>query len=175
MRSFTAMRTATAKNPMIAIQNAHAFGPSCSNRLIVANQNAHAFGPSSTVARMKMKTKFRLFGCFHDQDDGCQSAKFHSSSLLLIFCFLSSSILSSLAFHFSDVLERVLKGSSRMVMRMGRCQLVVIRGPCFEAPGLSQIGGCQNLEVPPWDLPRPLGNPAGPPPLAVFRLLAHAN
>ena len=40
------MRTATARNPMIAIR-------------IVANQNAHAFGPSSTVARMKMKTKSR--------------------------------------------------------------------------------------------------------------------
>ena len=62
-----------------------------------------------------------------------------------------------------------------MVTRMGRCQLVVIKGPCLEAPGLSQVGGCHNLEVPPWDLPRPLGNPAGPPPLAVFRLLAHAN
>ena len=53
------MRTATARNPMIAIQNAHAFGLSCSNQLMVANQNAHAFGPSSTVARMKMKTKSR--------------------------------------------------------------------------------------------------------------------
>ena len=41
MRSsfFSAMKTATARNPMIAIQN------------------AHAFGPSSTVARMKMKMK----------------------------------------------------------------------------------------------------------------------
>ena len=45
----------TAKNPMIAIQHADAFCPSCSNRLMVANQNAHSFGPSSTVARMKMK------------------------------------------------------------------------------------------------------------------------
>ena len=59
MRSsfFTAVRTATARNPMIASQNARAFGPSCSNQLRVASQNARAFGPSSTVARMKMKMK----------------------------------------------------------------------------------------------------------------------
>ena len=42
---------------MIATQNARAFGPSWSNRLMAANQNARAFGPSPTVARMKMKTK----------------------------------------------------------------------------------------------------------------------
>ena len=34
---------------MIAIQNAHAVGPSCSNQLMVANQNAHALGPRSTA------------------------------------------------------------------------------------------------------------------------------
>ena len=33
---------------------------------MVANQNAYAFGPSSTVARMKMKTKSKSFGCCHD-------------------------------------------------------------------------------------------------------------
>ena len=45
------------QEPMIAIQNAHASGPSCSNQLMNANQIAHAFGPSSTVVRMKMKAK----------------------------------------------------------------------------------------------------------------------
>ena len=39
------------------------------------------------------------------QNDGCHLASFHSSSPFLVF-FLTSSILSSLAFHFSDVLER---------------------------------------------------------------------
>ena len=47
----------------------------------------------------------QVTGCCNDQDDGCHSASFHSSSPFLVF-FLTSSILSSLAFHFSDVLER---------------------------------------------------------------------
>ena len=51
---FTAMRTVTAGNPMIAIRKAHAFDLSCSNQLVVANQNAHAFRPNSIVAKMKM-------------------------------------------------------------------------------------------------------------------------
>ena len=51
---FTAMRRVTATNPMIAIQNAHAFDPSCSNQLMVANQKAHAFRPNSIVAKKRM-------------------------------------------------------------------------------------------------------------------------
>ena len=42
VKFFTAMRMVTARNPMIAIRN------------------AHAFGPSSTVANMKTKTKSTL-------------------------------------------------------------------------------------------------------------------
>ena len=59
MRSsfLTAMRTVTARSPVIAIQNAHTCGLGCSNRLMIATQNARTFGPSSTVARMKMKTR----------------------------------------------------------------------------------------------------------------------
>ena len=63
MRSslLTTIRTVTATNPMIAIQNAHAFGLSYPNRLVIANQKAHAFGPSSSRARQKRKTKSRSF------------------------------------------------------------------------------------------------------------------
>ena len=50
----TAMRTVTARSPMIAIRNAHAFDLSCSKQLIVANQNAHAFRPNSIVAKKRM-------------------------------------------------------------------------------------------------------------------------
>ena len=35
--------------------------------------------------------------------------------------------------------------------------MVATRDHCFEVPGLSRIGERQNLEVPPWDLWRPLG------------------
>ena len=143
---FSAMRTVTAKNPIIAIRYAHTFDPSCSNQLMVANQDAHAF---------------RVIGWC--QDDVCQSPLLRSSSFLLIFRFLASSILSFLAFHFSDVLERwFLNGSSRMVMRIGKCQDTSVGRNQREVlvlklhPGLSQIGECHNLEVPPWDLWRPL-------------------
>ena len=71
---FTAMRTVTARNAMIAIRKAHAFDLSCSKQLMVANQNAHAFGPSSTVARMKMKTNSGSLVVAMTKDDGCQSA-----------------------------------------------------------------------------------------------------
>ena len=96
------MRTATARKPMIVIQTAHAFG---SNRLMVANQNADAFGPSYTVARMKMKTKPR--------------------SLVVAMTWMTAasrhnSIIDLLLLGFLDLL--FLKCSSRVVMRMGRCQ-----------------------------------------------------
>ena len=68
---FTAMRTVTARSPMIASRNAHAFDPSCSNQLMVADQNAHACRPNSIVAKKGMP---RFFGCCHDQDDVCQLA-----------------------------------------------------------------------------------------------------
>ena len=47
---FTATRMVTARNPMIAIRNAHALDLSCSNQLIIPNQNAHEFGPDSIGA-----------------------------------------------------------------------------------------------------------------------------
>ena len=53
------MRMVTAMSPTIAIQNAHALDPSCSNLLVVANQNTHAFGPNSILAKWKVKTKPR--------------------------------------------------------------------------------------------------------------------
>ena len=62
---FIAMRTVTARSPMIAIQNAQ-------------------------------EDDAQVVGWYHDQDDSC------------IFCFLNSSALFSLAFHFSIVFERFL-------------------------------------------------------------------
>ena len=58
-------------------------------------------------------------GWCHEQDDVCQLAKLRPSSFFLIFYFLA---FSSLAFHFSDVLERwFLNGSSRMIMLTRKC------------------------------------------------------
>ena len=77
----------------------HAF-LSCSKQLMVANQNAHAFRPNSMIAKMPRPL-----------DDAC------------IFCFLYSSDLLSLAFHFSFVLDRYyLNDSSRTVMRIEKSQ-----------------------------------------------------
>ena len=45
----------------------------------------------------------QVTGWCHDQDDVCQLAQL---PFFLIFCFLASSALFSLAFHFSDVVER---------------------------------------------------------------------
>ena len=62
---------------------------------------------------------------------------------------------------------------------MGRCQDISVgrnQRSLFGAPGLSQIGGSHELEVPSWDLRRPLSldNIAGPPPSAGFQIRAHA-
>ena len=117
---FTALRTVTARSPMMAIRNADAFYPSCSNQLMVANQNAHAFRPNSIVAKKRMPKS--LVGAM----TRTMSASWHNSvhdRFFCIFCFLNSSALFSLAFHFSDVLERYfLNGSLRMVMRKRKCQ-----------------------------------------------------
>ena len=45
---------------------------------------------------------------------------------------------------------------------------------CFGVPGLSRIGERRGLEVPPWDLRRPLGlsNLVGLPPLTEIRFFA---
>ena len=58
------------------------------------------------------------------QDDCCHLVKSHSSCLFFrVFCFLVSSILSSLAFNFAgDLPQKFLKGASRMVTRIGKCQ-----------------------------------------------------
>ena len=88
---------------MIAIRNAHAFDPSSSNQLMVANQNAHAFRLNSIVVKNKMPRS--LVGAMTKM----MSVSWHNSvhhRFFCIFCFLNSSALSSLAFHFSDVLER---------------------------------------------------------------------
>ena len=58
----TAMRTVTPKNPMIAIQNAHASGLGCSIRLIVANQNAHASGLGCSIRLMVANQNAHAFG-----------------------------------------------------------------------------------------------------------------
>ena len=62
MKSFTAMRTATGNNQMIAIQIAHAFGPSCSNRLMVGNENARAFGELH-CRRDEDENEVEVIGC----------------------------------------------------------------------------------------------------------------
>ena len=70
--------------------------------LMVANQDAHAFRSNSIVAKMKMSrlqvgAMTTMFASWHNSV---------RHRFFLIFCFLASSILSSLAFHFSDALER---------------------------------------------------------------------
>ena len=69
------MRTATARNPMIAIQNAHALGPSCSNRLMVAYQRTlTCLVEELHCCQDEDEDEVQVIGCCHDQDDGCQSA-----------------------------------------------------------------------------------------------------
>ena len=56
-------------------------------------------------------------------------------------------------------------------------QLVATIDHCFGVPGLSRIGERHCLEVPPWDLWRPLGlgKLAGLSPLTELRFLARAK
>ena len=90
----------------------------------------------------------QVVGCYRDQDDGCHSASFHSSPPFVVFFLLTSSILSSLAVHFSDGHEK------RNIAR--RYLLVVTTGPCFEVPGLFQIDELGVL----WSWITPLGHRA---------------
>ena len=116
MRSscFTAMRTATDGNPMIAIQKAHAFGLSCSDRLMIACWNAHAFGPSSILARMKMKTTPR-------------SLAVAMTKMMVASCLLDLVLLS---FNFA---RKLLKCSSRTDTRK------VPRQICWSYPKISVL------------------------------------
>ena len=154
-----AMRTATARIPMIAIQNAHEFDPSWSNQKMVAHQNAHACRPNSILAK-KMPS--------HDQDDVCQLAYFCRSSFFCIFYFL----------NFGLVLLGLLPlfVCSRTIV-LGRFLTVATIDHCFGVPALSRIGERRSLEVPPWDLWRPLGlgKLAGLSPLTELRILARAQ
>ena len=73
-------------------------GESCYNLLMFANRNARAFGQSSSCQDEDEDEAWSLAVA------GCRSASFHSSWAYLVFL-LTSSILSSLVFHFSNVLN----------------------------------------------------------------------
>ena len=114
----TAMRTVTARNQMIAIQNAHAFGLSCLLQSAHGCQSEHSRDWSELhFCQDEDEDKVQVIGCCHGLSGGCHSAQFHSSSLLSVFCFLASLILSSLVFNFDDVFARYdgsYKSSPRM-------------------------------------------------------------
>ena len=118
MRSsfFTAMRTVIPKSTMIAIRNAHAFDPSCSNQLMVSNQNAHAFRPNSTVAKKRMPRSLV------DAMTKTMSASWHNSVRHRFSASSASGPPRSCLIGFPFLGCQFLNGSSRVVMRMGRCQ-----------------------------------------------------
>ena len=80
------------------------------NRLVIANQNAHSFGRSSVLARQKMKTKSR-------------------SLVVAMSNIMVASRPRSIHHRFSDSsvswplrARKFFKSSSRIVMRIGKCQ-----------------------------------------------------
>ena len=171
---FTAMRT----SPMLAIRNAHAFDLSCSKQLMVTNQNAHACRLNSIVAKKRMPRS--LADC-HDQDDvlpvgiTLSTIVFLHLLLLKLFCLV---LLGLPLFVCSRtvVLERFLTKGHEDRDSAKADLLVTTIDHCFGVPGHSRISGRHGLEVPPWDLWRPLGlgKLAGLSPLTELRFLARA-
>ena len=158
----------------LAIQNVHAFGPSCSNRLMVVNQNARAFRMNSTVVKKKMNTTSRtMVGVMSKMMIVSRHNFIHhrfswsSTSWSPQSCPSWSSIFRmSLIDSFWKDLHEWSWGWEDV-----RTYLLI----CFWAPGLFQIDGCHKLEMSLWDLPRSLGYVADSSSFADFRFLARTN